>query len=167
MSRELVGEVGGDGLRLLKDLHGRQHTIGVEQSTQVERQRDHYAVDFAPLPRWAILGRRMLRLEPGIAALAAAQPEVDAVRVERGEHAEALDDRGSGGVAQLDRGRSDPNRVGGSRYLPDQHRGRRAGNADEVMLGDPEPAISPPLCVLGQIDGVVQRRRGVAAGADR
>ena len=164
---ELIGEVGRDGLRLLQDPHRRQHPLGVEQPAQVERQRDHHSVDFTPLPRRAVLGRRLLRLESGVASLPPAEAEVDAARIESVEHAEALDHRGGRGVTQLDRGRADPNCVGSGRDLPDQHGGRRTGDADEVMLGDPEPPISPLLCALGQVDGVAQRRRGVAAGADR
>src|SRR6202044_4166290 len=87
---ELIGEVGRHGLRLLQDFHRRHDTLGVEQSAKVERQRDHHAVDFAPLPGWAILRRRALRLEPGIAPLSAAEAKVDATRVEGVEHAEAL-----------------------------------------------------------------------------
>ena len=41
---------------------------------------------------------------------------------------------------ELHRGRADTNPVGGGGDLTDQHRGRRAGDGDEVMLGDPDSA---------------------------
>ena len=163
----MIGEVGRDGLRLLQDRHRRHDALAIQQSLEVERQRDHHAVDFAPLPRRAILRRWALRLEPGVAPLPAAEAEVDAARVEGVEHAEALDHRGGRRVAELDRGRPDVNSVGSRGDLPDQHRRRGAGDADEVMFGDPESAISPLLRALGEVDRVVQRRRGVTARADR
>jgi hypothetical protein len=164
---ELLGEVRRHRLLLLQDLHRRLDPLGVEQPTQVERQRNHHPVDFAPHPRRAIPIRRRLRLEPGVASLPATDTEVDAARIEGLEHAETLDHRGGRGVTQLHGGRSDANLVGSGRDLSDQHCGCRAGDADEVMFGDPEPAISPLFCTLGEIDRVVQRRHGVAAGANR
>ena len=45
--------------------------------------------------------------------------------------------------------------------------GRRAGDRDEVVFGDPVALVSPLLGVLGEVDGVAQRGGGVAAFADR
>jgi hypothetical protein len=83
------------------------------------------------------------------------------------EHPETFDHRGGRGVAQLHGGGTHANPVGSGRDLANQHRRRRAGDSDEVVLGDPEPVKTPPLGVLRQIDGVTQGRGGVAAGADR
>jgi hypothetical protein len=153
---ELLGEVRRHRLRLLQDLHRRLDPLGVEQPTQVERQRNHHPVDFAPHPRRAVLlSRRWLRLEPGVAPLPAADTKVDTARIEGLEHAETLHHRGGRGVTQLNRGRADSDCVGSGRDLADQHGGCRAGDADEVMFGDPEPAISPLFCTLGEIDRVV------------
>jgi hypothetical protein len=151
---ELLGEVGCDGLGLLQDRHGRLHPAAAQQRAQVERRRDHHAVDFAPFARrFGLLRFRRARLRdaplPG-----AAQAEVDAARMERVEHPETLDHRGGRGMTQLHGPRTDANRVGSGCDLPDQHRRCGAGDCREVMLGDPEPAITPPLGVLGQFDGV-------------
>ena len=63
------------------------------------------------------------------------------------------------GVAELDRGGADADPVGGGGDLADQHRGRRTRDGDEVVLGDPVPLVAPLLGVLGEVDGVAQRRR--------
>ena len=70
-------------------------------------------------------------------------------------------------VAQLHCARTDVDAFGGGRDLADQHRGRRAGHRDEVVLGDPVALVSPLLGMLGEVDGVAQRGCGVAAFADR
>ena len=87
--------------------------------------------------------------------------------MERLEHAEALDDSDGGGLAELHRGGADANPVGGGGDLTDQHRGRRAGDGDEMVFGDPVALVSPLLGVLGEVDRVAQRGGGVAALADR
>ena len=70
-------------------------------------------------------------------------------------------------MAELDGGRADLDALGGRGDLADQHRGRRTRDGDEVVLGEPVAAVAPPFGVLGQVDGVAQRRRGVTALADR
>jgi hypothetical protein len=67
----------------------------------------------------------------------------------------------------LDGRRADSDPVGGRSDLPDQHRGRRAGDRDEVVFGDPVTLISPLFGVLGEVDGVAQGGRGVGAFGNR
>ncbi len=168
---DLVGEVRRDRLGLLQNRHLRAQLVG-DDGPDVERRRHDDAADVTPL-RWQfalglrlrVVGRLLGRLTASLAGPAHA--EVDAARVERIEHCEALDDRRCGGVAQLHRARADVDGFGGRRDLADQHRWRRAGNRDEVVLGDPVPLESPLFGVLREVDGVVQRGRGVVALADR
>ena len=79
-----------------------------------------------------------------------ADAEVDAAGVERVEHSEALDDRDRRRLPELHRCRADTNPVGGGGDLTDQHRGRRAGDRDEVMLGDPVALDIPTVRRAGR-----------------
>ncbi len=53
--------------------------------------------------------------------------------------------------------------LGGGGDLTDQHRGRRAGDGDEVVFGDPVALVAPLLGVLGEVDGVAQCGGGVGS----
>ena len=168
MSPTCSAKSGATASWLLQHRHlGAQARIA-HQRADVERRRDDHAVDVAPLAGrlglWlliAVLDRLPAPL-PG-----PPDAEVDAAGVERVEHSEALDDRDRRRLPELHRCRADTNPVGGGGDLTDQHRGRRAGDRDEVMFGDPVALVSPLFGVLGEVDRIAQRRCGVAAFADR
>ena len=57
--------------------------------------------------------------------------------------------------------RADPDRAGAARDIADRHRGRRAGDADHiVMFGQPVAIIAPALGMLGEIERIAQRLPG-------
>ena len=165
---DLVAEIGCDGFWLLQHRHLRSQSRVAHQRADIERRWDDHPVDVAPLTGrlgfWlpiAVLYRFPAPLSGPPDA------EVDAAGVERVEHSEALDDCNRCRLPQLHRCRADTNPVGGGGDLTDQHRGRRAGDRDEVMFGDPVALVSPLFGVLGEVDRIAQRRCGVAAFADR
>src|ERR1700733_3737255 len=163
----LLGEVRRYRLRLLQDLHGGLQPFEIEQSAQIEWGRDDHAVHLVPHARRPRFFRLLGFVLFGPTLPRPTNTEIDASGIEGIEHAETLDHRDGRGVAQLNRSRTDSNFIGSSRDLPDQHCGCGTGYADEVMLGYPVPAKPPLFGALSQFDGVTQRRRGVATGADR
>ena len=163
----LLGEVRRQRLGLLQDRHGGCQPFQVEQSAQVERGRNDHAVYLVPHPRRPGFSRLLGLVFFGTTLPGPPNTEIDAAGIEGLEHAEALDHRDGGGVAQLDRGRAHVNCVGSGGNLADQHRRCGTGHADEVMLGHPVPAKPPLFGALGEVDGVTQRSGGVTARADR
>ena len=98
----------------------------------------------------------------------AADPEVDAARVQRLEHPELLGDHERLVVRQHHAARADAERGGRARQVGDQHRRRRAGDAGHVVvLGNPVAQVAEPLDVAGEVDRVAQRLADGRSGRDR
>ena len=165
---DLIGEVRRDGLGLLQDRQFRAQPWIAHQRADVERRRDDHAADVAPFDR-----RRGLRIRRRVpdglpaALTGTSHTQVDAAGMECGERAEALDHGDGRRLTELHRGGTDANPVGGGGDLADQDGGLRAGDRDEMMLGEPVASVTPLLGVLGEVDGVAQCRCGVTAFADR
>ena len=103
-----------------------------------------------------------------IGARRAAEPEVDAPRVERLERAELLGDHERRVVRQHDPAGADPDGRGGAGDVREHHRRGGARHTGQVVvLRDPEAPIAPALGVLREIDRVLQRLGGRAAFDDR
>ncbi|CAM2186954.1 hypothetical protein PSAC2689_70068 [Paraburkholderia sacchari] len=98
----------------------------------------------------------------------AAEPQVDAPRVERLERAELLGDQEWRVIGQHDAARPDADRPRAARHMADHDRGGGAGDAGHVVvLGEPVAVVAPALGVLGEIERVAQRDAGVRAGRHR
>ncbi len=102
---------------------------------------------------------------PPVRARRAAEPEIDAARRQRVEHAEHLGHFERRIVRQHDAGAADPDalRSGGDRGDHDLRRGADDGRM-VVMLGDPEPVVAQRLAVPGQRYGIADRLIVRAAG---
>ncbi|MOA01734.1 hypothetical protein D3C78_1211550 [compost metagenome] len=87
----------------------------------------------------------------------AAQPQVDASRIEGGEGAELFGDHQRCMVGQHDATGADPDARSASRQVADQHGGGGAGDAVHVVvLGHPEAGEAQRLHMPGQGQGIVQ-----------
>ena len=90
-----------------------------------------------------------------------ADPEVDAARMQRLEHAELLGHGQRGVVGQHEPARTEADGVGDRREVREQHRRRRAGDPRHVVvLGDPVAPVSEALDPLHEVDRVAQRLGG-------
>ena len=103
-----------------------------------------------------------------IGAGGAAQPEVDPPRIERLQRAEMFGDDQRGVVGQHDAACSDPDRLGRSGDVPDQHAGRRTADpAHIVVLGQPVAVIAQFFGAAGLVAHQAERFCRVAVLADR
>ena len=113
------------------------------------------------LGRRAAQRQRRALVGPGRAA----EPEVDAVGVQRLEHAEALRDRQRRVIGQHHPARADADALRAGGEVRDQHLGhRRRDRGDVVVLGDPEAPEAERVGALGQPGGAGQRVGGGHAG---
>ncbi|WP_185658281.1 hypothetical protein [Burkholderia sp. Bp8992] len=95
----------------------------------------------------------------------AAEAEVDAPRIQRGQRAELLGDHERRVVRQHDAARADADRLRRARDMTDHDGGGRARDARHVvMLGQPVAPVAPAFRVPGEIDGVAERLGRVGAG---
>ena len=93
-----------------------------------------------------------------VGARRAAEPEVDASRVQRLERAELLGDHDRRVVREHDPAGADPDRLRAARDVGDHDGGRGARDPDGVVvLGEPEAVVAPALGVLGQVERVPER----------
>ncbi|MNY30408.1 hypothetical protein D3C86_1645160 [compost metagenome] len=98
----------------------------------------------------------------------AAQPEVDAARIQRGQRAELLGNHQRRVVRQHHAARADADGGRAIRHVADQHGRGGAGNAGHVvMFGQPEAAIAKAFGVLRQVQRVAHGLAGIAAFHDR
>ena len=92
-----------------------------------------------------------------IGARRAAETEIDAARIERGERAELLGDDERRVVRQHDAAGADADGLGAAGHMADHDRRRRAGDAGHVvMLGQPIAAIAEAFRVLRERERVAQ-----------
>ena len=95
-----------------------------------------------------------------VGARRAAEAEIDAAGVERLERAELLGDHERRMVRQHDAAGADANRARPAGDVADHDRRRGARDADHVvMLGEPEPPVTPTLGVLRELERALERRR--------
>jgi hypothetical protein len=103
-----------------------------------------------------------------VAAGRTAEAEIDAARIERGEHAEHLGHLQRAVVRQHHAAASDLDPRRGRRDRADQNLGRRAReHRRAVMLGDPVPHVPERLDVLRQVDRVAECIAAKRAFRDR
>ena len=98
----------------------------------------------------------------------AAEAQLDPSGMQRGEGAELFGDHQRGVVRQHDAAGADADagRAGGD--MGERHRGRRAGDAGQVvMLGHPVAPVAEPLDMAREVERIAQRLAGVAAFGDR
>lgn len=92
-----------------------------------------------------------------VAAGRTAEPEVDAIRAQRRQHAKGLGDFQGAVVRQHDAAAANANAGGGEADRPDERFRAHAGqHARAVMLGDPVAGIPEPIGGACQVDGVPQ-----------
>ena len=86
------------------------------------------------------------------------EPEIDALRIERGERAELLRDDQWGMVRQHDAAGADADCFGTAGDVADDNGGGGTGDAGHVvMFGQPKTIVAPDFGVLGEIERVAQR----------
>ena len=93
----------------------------------------------------------------------AAQPEIDATGIKRGEGPELLGDNERRMVGEHHASRPDADGLRTAGHVADHHGGGGAGDAGHiVMFGQPVTAVTPAFRVLGEIEGAVEGvgRRG-------
>ena len=118
------------------------------------------AHEFDHIAREVIRARKVAAQRPRgclIGAGCAAQPKVDAVRIERGQCSELFGNHQRCVVGQHDAPRTDANGRCSRGDMPDDHRGRGTGNARHiVMLGQPVAGKAPSFSMLRQIERIGQ-----------
>ncbi|MNT20330.1 hypothetical protein D3C72_1556360 [compost metagenome] len=86
------------------------------------------------------------------------QPQIDPIRIERGQGAKLLGDHQGGVIRQHDAAGTQPQGAGAAGQMTYQHRGGGTGDARHVvMFRQPVAVIAPPLGVLGQIQRAAKR----------